>query len=134
MFKNERNTYPENRDYEGVEEYNPENPGYEGEEYNPENPGYGDVEEYNPENPGYGDEPKRPSSTWGDKEPMVTDYCYIKNHDKYNGYYGKILNILDDSILVNVLPKTLTKINIGMTKILNGNYEFVSKNDYENSL
>ena len=106
------------------------------EEYDPENPGYGGEEEYDPENPGYGDEPKRPSSplAWGDIEEP-TDYCYIKNHDKYNGYYGKILNILDDdSILVNVLPKTKTKINIGMTKISNGNYEFVSKNDYENSL
>jgi predicted NAD-dependent protein-ADP-ribosyltransferase YbiA (DUF1768 family)/predicted RNA methylase len=132
MFKNENRGYGE---------YINENPGYEGaEEYDPENPGYGDAEEYDPYNPGYGDdEPKKPSSplAWGDMEEKTivkTDYCYIKNHDKYNGYYGKILNTFDDSILVNVLPKTKTKINIGMTKILNGNYDFVSKNDYENSL
>ena len=137
MFKNENPGYkeyvPENP---GYEEYVPENPGYE--EYDPENPGYG---EYDPENPGYGEEESKqsPPRAWGDEEeekPIVkTDYCYIKFHDKYRGYYGKILNILDDdSILVNVLPKTKTKINIGMTKISNGNYDFVSKNDYENSL
>ena len=105
--------------YGGDEEYDPENPGYGGEKYDPENPG------------------QSPPLAWGDMEETVvkTDYCYIKNHDKYNGYYGKILNTLDDdSILVNVLPKTKIKINIGMTKILNGNYDFVSKNDYENSL
>ena len=115
--------------YGGVEEYDPYNPGYGGaEEYDPLNPGYGDDVEYVPENQEY------KQMAWGDIEEP-TDYCYIKNHDKYTGYYGKILNILDDdSILVNVLPKTKTRINIGMTKILNGNYDFVSKNDYENSL
>jgi 16S rRNA G966 N2-methylase RsmD len=111
-----------------IENSTPMNPIYGGEEeYDPMNPIYGGEEEYDPMNPGYGDEEPQ--------QIVKTDYCYIKIHDKYQGYYGKILNIFDDdSILINVLPKTKTKMNIGMTKILNGNYEFVSKNDYENSL